>query len=104
MTEQHNAGYEKKDIDLKKTFLYGSITIVILAVCVFVLDNYFDYVKETEYRRAVLEAPTIQLDTLNAREDSLLSTYELVDTADSKYRIPIEQAMELLVKEGDQNK
>ena len=104
MTEQPNVGYEKRDIDLKKTFLYGSLTILILAVCIFALDNYFDYVKETEYRQAVLEAPTIQLDTLNAREDSLLSTYELVDTTESKYRIPIEQAMELLVKDGDQNK
>jgi hypothetical protein len=104
MAEQQNAGYEKQDINLPKTFLYGIATIVLLAICVIALDSYFVWVTDAEYRRAVLEAPTHQLDEIRVREDSILTTYELVDTTESKYRIPIEQAMELLVTEGDQNK
>ena len=104
MTEQQNAGYEKQDINLTMTFFYGIGTIVILIVCAVALYSYFDWVTEAEYKRAVLEAPTKQLDELRAREDSILTTYELVDTTESKYRIPIEQAMDMLVTEGDQNK
>ena len=104
MTDSPPAGYEKRDINLRKTFLYGGGVILLLLICVFALYNYFDYVKETEYREYVLDAPTRQLDSVRARSDSILTTYQLVDTAESKYRIPIEQAMELLVKEGDQTK
>ena len=92
----HN-GYEKRDINVRTTALIGILSVVLLAVSFVALDNYFTYVKEAEYREMVLEVENRQLIELRLREDSLLTTYELVDTADSRYRIPIEQAMEMLV-------
>ena len=104
MEQPDHNGYEKRDINVRVTALIGILTVVALAVSFVALDNYFTYVKETEYREMVLEVENRQLIELRLREDSLLTTYELVDTADSRYRIPIEQAIEMLVTQENSDK
>lgn len=94
------SGYEKRDINIKKTVLFGIGTVLLIAFFFVVLNEYFISVKEEIIYESVLKPESISLEELATFEDSVLTTYELIDTARGIYRIPIEKAVELTVSEA----
>ena len=89
----HATGYEETDIDPKKILLFAVVLIFILIISLVLLDDYFIYKKEQMYREMVLEPENPQLVELRAKENRVLSSYGLADSAAGEYHIPIDSAM-----------
>lgn len=90
---EHSSGYEKTDIDPKQIIIFGILFIVFLVVSLVLLDDYFIYKKEQMYREMVLEPIDPEFLKLRAREDSVLNSYGIADTATGEYHMPIDSAM-----------
>ena len=95
-----HVGYEKKDIHVRSTVIWTIITVVVLTVMVVGLDEYFTYVKEQQYYESVLALPSQELLDLLAQEELELNSYELIDSARGLYRIPVDSAIELVLREA----
>jgi len=107
MTEsnEHNSaperdGYEKKDVSLKKVFIYGIAGIILLIISVIFVVDQFIAVKEEVVYEQVLRPESAALRELRAREIEELGGYKLLNEKDSVYRIPIERAKELMADEA----
>ena len=106
MTERSNTdnqqqpGYEKRDVHIGKTVWMTVISVIAIVVMVVVLNEYFIFVTE-EIRHEHLLAPE-SIDLLNhrANEETVLKSLQLLDSATGTYRVPIEQAMELIAAEA----
>ena len=89
----HAGGYEKTDIDPKAIVISAVILIVFLVISLVLIEEYFIYKKEQMYQEMVLEPENPQLIELRAKENRILSTYGLADSAAGEYHIPIDSAM-----------
>jgi hypothetical protein len=96
----HSAGYEKGEIDLKKTVIITIVTVLFIAVSLVFLNEYFMAAKEEIIQEQVLEPPSMTLEELAAYEDSVLAAYGKNDSLDGVYQIPIEKAMELVAEDA----
>lgn len=101
--DSHTGGYEKSDVSLKHVVLWGVITIVLIVLSLIGLNDYFMLVKEELVEELVLKPKSVRLIELRAEEDKTLGSYELIDTANAVYQIPIERAMELVTEEAAGN-
>jgi len=97
---EHPSGYEKKDTNVRKLTLFAFLTVMFVAVSAVVLNEYFVLTREGVYYEQVLKPVSEDYSMLQAREDSLLTTYELIDTTEQIYRIPVDSAMKLTLQEA----
>lgn len=95
----HPTGYEKKDINIRKVSFYAIITVVLIALCVVLVNEWFLKTKEEIYTEMVLKPKNQELIDIRAREDSLLNTYGRDDSTGT-YRIPIDSAIALTAREN----
>ena len=79
--------------------LWGTVTVVILAIMLLFLRNYFFIVRNETVERNYLSAGNPQIEALRAHEDSVLTSYGWVNRQNGTVRIPIDRAMELVVSE-----
>ena len=83
--------------------LVGVVSFVILGVTVWVLVVLFNgYLSTEEYRKQDLADLGRDVAATKAEEYSLLRTTEWTDPRNDKVRIPIEQAMDIVVQEYQQ--
>ncbi len=99
-----NAGYEKRDVSTKKVLFWGIAGVIIVVIIVVFLVEYFIFVKEEYYHEYVEKPRSEELMKLRERENKELASYKLLDDEKGIYRIPIERAMELVVKEASTKK
>ena len=101
-----DSGYEKRDINLRVTFLVGAVIVSVIAVFLVILNDVFVLKKEQMMYDYVLKPESAPLRDLRAREMELLTTYKLLDPVKGVYRIPMSRAMELMADEAyrDQQK
>ena len=97
---EHPTGYEKKVTNVRKLTLFAFLTVLFVAVSSVMLNEFFVLTQEELYYEQVLQPVAEDFTELQTREDSLLTTYELIDTAEQIYRIPIDSAMKLTVREA----
>lgn len=95
-----NSGYEKRDADVRKTFIMIVAGIVVLALILVGLIEYFEFEKEKEIYEIVLKPESEELIKLREREDSILETYGIIDTLQGIYRIPIDSAMKEMLRDA----
>jgi len=98
-SENRSNGYEKKDLNVRMTVVWAAVTVVFLALALVGVNELFLYYKEKAFYEATLKPLSPDLIELTAREDSVLTTTELIDTAKGIWRIPIEDAMKLKAAE-----
>lgn len=98
-----SAGYEKKDINVKKSVIVGLLIVLFIVVSLIGVNELFTYEKEKIIYNQVLKPESISLKELKAREDSILTSYELVDTVKQYYRIPLDSAKALTAQELNGN-
>jgi len=110
------AGHEPSDLKPRTIAIFGLALAVVVAGCLFVAARMFDFLAA---RRAKLDVPPsplarveppagplLQVNApgdmarLRAEEEKILSTYDWVDRGAGVVRIPIDQAMRLLVERG----
>ncbi len=121
----HSAGsnpdvrFEKTDVDAGSLLKAGFVIVVVtVAVVFFLYWLYFVFVREEASRQPpppILKAqpgllappaphlqasPAVDLQAFREQEDRILSTYAWVDKERQVVRIPIEEAMRLLVSRG----
>ena len=101
-----DSGYEKRDINLRVTFLVGAVIVSVIAVFLVIVKDVFVLNKEQMMYDYVLKPESAPLRDLRAHEMELLTTYKLLDPVKGVYRIPMSRAMELMADEAyrDQQK
>ena len=94
----HSGGYEKRDVNVRKISIFAIISIVILAILLTMIDEWFIKTKEDLYYEMVLKPKNKELLQLQVHEDSLLNSYGIADSTGA-FRIPIDSAMALVAAE-----
>ncbi len=107
MSDQNNehndrpSGYEKKDANVRFIAIVALVLIVVIAGIGVMLNELFLITTEDAIQDAVLSVDSEELAKLRAHEDSLLSSYELLDTSSGVWRIPIDSAIEIVAGENN---
>ena len=98
--ELQSVGLDESDPRSSTTLIVGAVGIVLLVVVVILLEVLFYDTAETEYQRKVVAEPPQQLRLLQAEQRERLNSYHWVDRENGVVAIPIERAMELVVRES----
>jgi hypothetical protein len=110
---KHRAGFEETDINVIAVGKFGVALLLITIVAMALLLGVFNYFKASEGGEAITvdpgkvfpqpqleKTPILDLQAVRAAEDEALTTYGWVDRQKGVVRIPIAQAMVLVVKKG----
>jgi hypothetical protein len=81
-------------------FLSGVVFVVILVIMLLCLRSYFFVVRNETIDENYLSAGNPEIEEVHAREKALLTSYGWVNKEKGIVRIPIDQAMELMVREA----
>lgn len=91
--------YERSEAGTRFIALFGVAMMLLLIALVLALQMYVDHVREEQIFVKTLQPVSEDLLALRAREAGELHSYAYIDRAKGTVRIPIERAMELVVKE-----
>ncbi len=80
------------------TFAIGSLFLLVLTILA--IQQYFDHIWNEAVYQKVLAPPSEQLREVRGRDDWNLTHYMFMDKASGQVRIPIDQAMELNLKDA----
>jgi len=80
------------------TFAIGSLILLVLTILA--IQQYFDHIWSEAVYEKVLAPPSEQLREVRGRDDWNLTHYMFMDKASGQVRIPIDQAMELNLKDA----
>ena len=94
------SGYEARDANVGRIVIIGIAFVVLLAVSLFLVDQYFIITKEKDIQEIVLKPQSVTLREVRSREDEILNSYKLIDAAKGIYQIPIGRAMELMAQKA----
>jgi len=101
---EDNQGYETKDINIRKVYLFVLLGIFALAAILLALDKYFSYETEREIYDTVLKPESKILTKVRERDQRILSSYGVIDSAAGIYHIPIDSAMKEMLREYGESK
>lgn len=96
-----SAGYEKKDVSVKG--LVGGTLGIVLIIVIFIIllrDYFLVNVESAVYNQAI--TPSQELTDIRQAALGQISNYGVIDAEKGIYQIPIDQAMELVVKDYNQ--
>ncbi len=99
-----DAGFDADEPNTRGIVVFLISMVLIFIAVVLGVTYYFKYVYEQAEYEKVLAPPSEQLRDLRAREDWNLTHYGYMDKAKGQVRIPLDRAMELLVKEAADGK
>jgi hypothetical protein len=97
-------GFEGSEPRAGMIAVLGGVIVVLLVAAVAGVQLYYDHVREQQVFVKQLQPVSEDLKALRAREDSELHSYRYLDRAKGTVRLPIERAMELVVKEAHEQK
>jgi hypothetical protein len=110
---KHRPGFEETDINVIAVGKFGIALLLITIVAMALLVGVFNYFKASEGGEAVTvdpvkvfpqpqleKTPILELKAVRDAEDQALATYGWVDRQKGVVRIPIAQAMDMVVKKG----
>ena len=95
----HSGGYEKRDVNVKNIAWFTLISIIVLAILLVMVNEWFIKTKEDLYYEMVLKPKNPELSKLRAHEDSVMNSYGIADSTGA-FRIPIDSAMALVAAEA----
>ena len=78
----------------------GLLLVVLTFVLILLVQGWFYQAQTEEYVRKVIEPRAEELGTAVAEQQAALNEYGVVDQAKGQVAVPIERAMELVVREG----
>jgi len=96
--QQGSSGYEERDVNIGRIALIGIVCVILLALSLFFVDQYFIITKEKDIQEIILKPQSVTLREVRTREDEILNSYKLIDSAKGVYQIPISRAMEILAQ------
>ena len=99
-TDNNSAGYEKRDVNIFMVIGLSVLSVTLLIIILVFLIDYFVESKEQMIYDAQLQPESADLNSLLVAEEEELTSYKVLDIERGVYRIPVDRAMELLVKEA----
>ncbi len=99
-------GFDRSDPAVAKIFLFTSISLVVLALMIFAIQQYFEDIYAKAVYEKILSAPSEQLQDLRNRTAWNLSHYMYGDhdPKSGRVRIPLDKAMELNLQDAQAGK
>ncbi len=102
ITEHHGElGYDRQDPQSLLITILGVIGAILLYAIIVGLEFYYNRMNEQLINTKVYTTTPTQLRDLRTREDESLTRYRYIDEAKGIVQIPIDKAIELVLKEGD---
>jgi hypothetical protein len=111
--DKHRVGFEETDVNVVAVGKFGVALLLVTLLAMALLLGVFNYFKASEGGAATTvdpvkvfpqpqleKTPMPDLKAVRAAEEQVLTTYGWVDQQKGVVRIPIAQAMELVVKKG----
>jgi hypothetical protein len=96
-----NMGHEMSDFTWTTVMWLVPISVVTLIAFVLVSLYWFRGAKDSELSDKQAQVDLSQLSLLRAKENEVLTSYKWIDKEKGRVQIPIERAMELVVKEHE---
>ncbi|MBD3220658.1 hypothetical protein GF314_05405 [bacterium] len=90
----------KENLDTGAIVTIGVLLVVLTFVLILLVEGWFYQAQHEEYVRKVIEPRSDKLASALAEQQEALHTYRVVDPKAGTVAIPIERAMELVVREG----
>ncbi|HWR53831.1 MAG TPA: hypothetical protein VN428_22160 [Bryobacteraceae bacterium] len=104
VTTHEHTGFDSGEPKVRYIAVAGVALFVVLAAIILGVQWYYDTVHEQQVFVKQLEPVSQDLKVLRAREEADLTQYRYIDRAKGTVRLPIERAMELVVKERSDGK
>ena len=98
-TERNASGVEETDPDTFSTVLVGVVGSLLVVTAVVFLQGLYDRVERAEIRRKVVDETPQELQGLRVLQQEKLSTKAWVDPAAGVVSIPVDRAMDLIVRD-----
>jgi len=95
-----NMGHELSDFSWSTVLWLIPLSVMALTVFVLISLYWFRGAKDSEHAAKQGFIDISELQALRSYEDSVLGQYKWLDKEKGKVRLPIERAMELVVREG----
>jgi len=92
-------GYDKEEISIAGIYKIAFISVVLLIIVLVTGSLFFSGYKDNLYYELVLEPKSEKLTDLHQKEEIILENYGLIDEGEGIFRIPIDQAMQLVLDE-----
>ncbi len=90
----------KENLDTGLILTTGILLSVLVLVLILLVQGWFYKAQSDEYVRKIIEPRAEELASANAEQQEALHSYRVVDAEQGTVAIPIERAMELVVREG----
>lgn len=94
-----NAGYDKKDVNVRMVLWISAATAVLIVGSILWVDQYVTMQSEAAIYELRLKPDNPQLLDLRAFEDRELGTLRIVDSTKGVFQIPIDRAMDRVVEQ-----
>jgi hypothetical protein len=92
-------GVTPDDLDYKKLFGLTFVGIILVVVLVIFAKVLFDYYAFTSSQEAAKNAVFYDIEELRARDNKLLSTFEVIDSEKGVFRVPVDSAITLVLED-----
>jgi hypothetical protein len=90
----------KENLDTGAIVTIGVLLVVLTFVLILLVEGWFYQAQHEEYVRKVIEPRSGKLASALAEQQEALHTYRVLDPKNGTVAVPIERAMELVVREG----
>jgi hypothetical protein len=93
-------GFDRAEPSVGAIFGFAAGSMVLLVITIFAIQMYFEHVWNEAVYEKVLAPPSEQLRQVRGRDDWNLTHYLYMDKVSGQVRIPVDQAMDLILKDA----
>ena len=90
----------KENLDSGLILTIGILLVVLVFALMLLVQGWFYKAQTDEYVRKVIEPRAEELASATAAQQEALHSYEVLDADAGRVRVPIEHAMQLVVRDG----
>lgn len=91
---------EREGLEVGRIAAFVSVVLVLLVLVTWAATRWFAYEANTAHALVAAEATYPELRRVELDAEQLLSRYEVIDREQGIYRIPVEQAMDVLLRDA----
>jgi hypothetical protein len=97
-------GFDRDEPSVGAIFGFAVGSMILLVMTIFAIQQYFEHVYSEAVYEKVLAPPSEQLREVRGRDDWNLTHYLYMDKATGQVRIPVDQAMDVMLKDAAEGK
>jgi hypothetical protein len=93
-------GFDRDEPSVGAIFGFAAGSMILLVMTIFAIQQYFEHIWNDAVYEKILAPPSEQLHEVRGRDDWNLTHYLYMDKATGQVRIPVDQAMDLMLKDA----